>query len=43
MTVLEQRFMETLPHLLRELIEEIKGLREDIKELKKRINYGKHR
>ena len=35
MTVLEQRFMETLPHLLRELIEEIKGLREDIKELKK--------
>lgn len=41
MNALEQRFMETLPRLLYELIDEVKGLREDIKELNNNLKNNK--
>ena len=38
MTALEQRFMERLPNILCDLVEEVKKLREEVAKLNEQIN-----
>lgn len=38
MTVLEQRFMERMPNILADLVDEVKKLREEVTKLRTELN-----
>jgi hypothetical protein len=40
MTVLEQRFMETFPNIMRDVAEQLKGIKEELKKYNENINRG---
>lgn len=41
MTILEQRFMETMPNILSDLVDEVKKLRKEMAELKEQLKKDK--